>query len=227
MILAEILSDALKGLYSLFLSVSSISGFPPRLSASEERKYIELLAGGDVSARKILIEHNLRLVAHVSKKYSASVPDPDDLISIGTIGLIKAVDTFRADKGSKFSSYAATCIQNEILMYLRSGKKSALDISVNEPIDTDRDGNVLTLMDIIAVEDTISDDIDTSIKREKLRKIIWEELDPTERRIITERYGLDGRKPLTQREIAAELNISRSYVSRIEKRILERMRSML
>ena len=220
----QFLSDALNGLYSLFLSVSSISGFPPRLSAAEERKYIDALADGDRSARQKLIEHNLRLVAHVSKKYCAAVPDPDDLISIGTIGLIKAVDTFRPEKCSKFSSYAATCIQNEILMHLRSGKKTALDISVNEPIDTDRNGNVLTLMDIIAVDDTISDDIDTAIKCEKLRKIVREELDKTERRIITKRYGLDGRKPLTQREIAAELHISRSYVSRIEKRILESIR---
>ena len=220
----EILSDALNGLYSLFLSVSSISGFPPKLSSAEERKYIEALIDGDRSARQKLIEHNLRLVAHVSKKYCVAVSDPDDLISIGTIGLIKAVDTFRPEKCSKFSSYAATCIQNEILMYLRSGKKTALDISVNEPIDTDRNGNVLTLMDIIAVDDTISDDIDTAIKCEKLRKIVREELDNTERRIITERYGLSGRKPLTQREIAAELHISRSYVSRIEKRILENIR---
>ena len=222
-----ILSDALKGLYSLFLSVSSISGFPPRLSAAEERKYIDEWTAGNRTARQKLIEHNLRLVAHVSKKYCAAVPDGDDLISIGTIGLIKAVDTFRPEKCSKFSSYAATCIQNEILMFLRSGKKSALDISVNEPIDTDRNGNVLTLMDIIAVEDTISDDIDTSIKCEKLRRIVRNELDETERRIITKRYGLDGRKPLTQREIASELHISRSYVSRIEKRILEQIRSKL
>ena len=222
-----ILSDALKGLYSLFLSVSSISGFPPRLSAAEERKYIDEWTAGNRTARQKLIEHNLRLVAHVSKKYCAAVPDGDDLISIGTIGLIKAVDTFRPEKCSKFSSYAATCIQNEILMFLRSGKKSALDISVNEPIDTDRNGNVLTLMDIIAVEDTISDDIDTAIKCEKLRRIVRNELDETERRIITQRYGLDGRKPLTQREIASELHISRSYVSRIEKRILEQIRSKL
>ncbi len=225
--LGEALFETLSGLYSLFLSVSSISGFPPRLPNSEEKKYIELTAQGDRNARQKVIEHNLRLVAHISKKYYASVPDVDDLISIGTIGLIKAVDTFRPEKGSKFSSYAAACIQNEILMYLRSGKKSALDISVNEPIETDRSGNVLTLMDIIAVDDTISDDIDRAMKVEKLRRIVKEELGETERRIITERYGLDGGKPLTQREVAGELNISRSYVSRIEKRILERMKSKL
>ena len=225
--LSEALSQAIGGLYSLFLSVSSISGFPPRLPDAEEKKYIELTAQGDRKARQTVIEHNLRLVAHISKKYYASVPDVDDLISIGTIGLIKAVDTFRPEKGSKFSSYAATCIQNEILMYLRSGKKSALDISVNEHIETDHSGNVLTLMDIIAVDDTISDDIDTAIKVEKLRRLVREELNDTERRIITERYGLDGSKPLTQREVAGELHISRSYVSRIEKRILERMKSKL
>jgi RNA polymerase sigma factor, sigma-70 family len=225
--LLELLSDALKGLYSLFLSVSSISGFPPRLPKEEEKRYIELAFSGDKAARTKLIEHNLRLVAHVSKKYAGAVPDPDDLISIGTIGLIKAVDTFRPDKGSKFSSYAAACIQNEILMFLRSGKKSALDVSINEPIDTDRNGNVLTLMDVIAVEDTISDDIDTAIKCEKLRKILREQLTEDERRMIVRRYGLDGKKPLTQREIAAEMGISRSYVSRIEKRILERIRELL
>ena len=225
--LLEILSEALNGLYSLFLSVSSISGFPPRLSSAEEKRYIEQMATGDRTARQKLIEHNLRLVAHVSKKYCGAVPDSDDLISIGTIGLIKAVDTFRPEKCSKFSSYAATCIQNEILMFLRSGKKSALDISMNEPVDVDRNGNVLTLMDIIAVEDTISDDIDTAIKCQKLRRIIREELNENERMIITRRYGLDGRKPLTQREVAGMLHISRSYVSRIEKRILEDIRSRL
>lgn len=223
----EMLLEAIGGLYSLFLSVSSISGFPPRMSAEEEKKCIEAMAGGDRSARQRLIEHNLRLVAHISKKYYTTVSDGDDLISIGTIGLIKAVDTFKPNKGSKFSSYASTCIQNEILMYLRSGKKSALDISMNEPIDTDRHGNVLTLMDIIAVDDTIADDIDAAIKCTKMKRIIREELSDTERNIIVKRYGLDGRKPRTQREIASELKISRSYVSRIEKKILERMRSKM
>lgn len=225
--LLRALPEVLSGLYSLFLSVSSISGFPPRLSAAEERVCLEAMAAGDTAARQRLIEHNLRLVAHISKKYYNAVSDGDDLISIGTIGLIKAVDTFRLDKCAKFSSYASICIQNEILMYLRSGKKSALDISMNEPIDTDRNGNVLTIMDTIAVDDTIADDIDTAIKCSKLRKIIHEELTDTERDIIVKRYGLNGRKPLTQREIADELHISRSYVSRIEKKLLERMRRKL
>lgn len=225
--LGEALWEALGGWYSLFLSVSSISGFPPRMSAAEEKKCIEEMENGSREARQRLIERNLRLVAHISKKYFSAVSDGDDLISIGTIGLIKAVDTFHSDKGSKFSSYAAACIQNEILMVLRSGKKSALDISMNEPIDTDRHGNVLTLMDIIAVDDTISDDIDTSIKCEKLRRMIREELTPSERDMIVRRYGLSGQKPQTQREIAADMGISRSYVSRLEKKILERMRKKL
>lgn len=223
----ETVWEALGGIYSLFLSVSSISGFPPKLSAAEEKQCIEAMSQGDSTARQKLIEHNLRLVAHISKKYYTTVSDGDDLISIGTIGLIKAVDSFNAGKGSKFSSYASICIQNEILMYLRSGKKSALDISMNEPIDTDNHGNVLTLMDTIAVDDTISDDIDTAMKCSKMKQIIREELTPTERDIIIKRYGLDGRKPRTQREIAEELDISRSYVSRIEKKILERIRKKI
>ncbi|MDD6395934.1 MAG: RNA polymerase sporulation sigma factor SigK [Firmicutes bacterium] len=223
----DMVVEALSELYSLFLSVSSISGFPPRLSADEEKKYIREMTSGDKSARQKLIEHNLRLVAHISKKYNSAASDSDDLISIGTIGLIKAVDTFRPEKGHKLSSYAAICIQNEILMYLRSGKKNSLDISMNEPIDTDRHGNVLTLMDIIAVDDTISDDIDLSMKCSKLKHLINSELDERERDIIIKRYGLDGHKPLTQMEISKKIGISRSYVSRIEKKILERLRDKI
>lgn len=223
----DIIIDALGGLYSLFLSVSSISGFPPRLSAAEEKIYIDNMANGDKSARKKLIEHNLRLVAHISKKYNSTVSDSDDLISIGTIGLIKAVDTFRPEKGHKLSSYAAICIQNEILMYLRAGKKNALDISMNEPIDTDRHGNVLTLMDIIAVDDTISDDIDMAIKCNKLKNLINSDLTDRERSIVIKRYGLDGRMPLTQKELSKSMNISRSYVSRIEKKALDKLRKKI
>ncbi len=223
----DIIIDALGGLYSLFLSVSSISGFPPRLSAAEEKIYIDNMANGDTSARKKLIEHNLRLVAHISKKYNSAVSDSDDLISIGTIGLIKAVDTFRPEKGHKLSSYAAICIQNEILMYLRAGKKNALDISMNEPIDTDRHGNVLTLMDIIAVDDTISDDIDMAIKCNKLKSLINSDLTDRERSIVIKRYGLDGRMPLTQKELSKSMNISRSYVSRIEKKALDKLRKKI
>lgn len=221
------LPEVLCGFYSLFLSVSSISGFPPRLSPAEERACIEAMAKGDRHARQRLIEHNLRLVAHISKKYAGAVPDADDLISIGTIGLIKAADTFCAEKAARFSSYASICIQNEILMALRSGKKHSLDVSLNDPIETDRSGNVLTIMDTIAVDDTIADDIADDLQCRKLRRLLREELDDAERRILIQRYGLDGRKPRTQREIAEEMHISRSYVSRIEKKLLERLRRKL
>ncbi len=223
----DFMIDALSGIYSLFLSVSSNSGFPPRLSPAEEKKYIEAMCNGDKSARHKLIVHNLRLVAHISKKYYSTTSDSDDLISIGTIGLIKAVDTFRPEKSSHLSSYAATCIQNEILMHLRSGKKNALDISMNEPIDTDKHGNVLTLMDVIAVEDTIPDDIDSSIKCSNLKKIINSDLTDRERYIIIKRYGLDGKKAETQIELSKKLGISRSYVSRIEKKALEKIREKM
>ena len=225
----EWLLNTLGGFYSLLLSVSSISGFPPRMSAAEEARCILEMEQGSADARQRLIERNLRLVAHISKKYmpSVSAADGDDLISIGTIGLIKAVDTFHSDKGSKFSSYAAACIQNEILMFLRSSRKNALDVSMNEPIETDRHGNVLTLMDVIAVDDTIADDIASSIECEKLRRLLREALTSDERRLLVQRYGLDGQPPRTQREIAAERGISRSYVSRLEKKVLGKLREKL
>ena len=154
------------------------------------------------------------------KKYYMSTNDQDDLVSIGTIGLIKAVDTFDADKGIRLSSYAARCIENEILMFFRNCKKSAQDVSMNEPIDTDKDGNALVLMDVMATEDLIVDELDTKIKSEQLYKYIDEVLSEREKIIINLRYGLGGKVPLTQREVAKKLNISRSYVSRIEKKSL-------
>lgn len=154
------------------------------------------------------------------KKYYSNFSEQDDLISIGTIGLIKAVNTFDGSKGIRLSSYAARCIENEVLMYFRSSKKSSQDISINEPIDTDKDGNALTLMDVMATEDNILESIDCKIKSEQLKRYIDEVLSPRERTIIRLRYGLDGLKPLTQREVAQRLGISRSYVSRIEKRSL-------
>ena len=161
------------------------------------------------------------MVAHIIKKYYSNLNDQDDLVSIGTIGLIKAVDTFDSSKGIRLSSYASRCIENEVLMFFRNGKKSAQDISMNEPIDTDKEGNALTLMDVMSVEDSIIDDLDIKIKSEKLYKYIYEILSPRERIIIELRYGLNGKIPLTQREVAKLLKISRSYVSRIEKRALK------
>ncbi len=205
----------------LILHVTDTDSFPKPLSKKEETELLEKMAQGDDTARKMLIEHNLRLVAHIVKKYYANYSEQDDLISIGTIGLIKGINSFKYDKGTKLATYCARCIENEILMYFRNNKKISQEISFSEPIDTDSEGNPLTLMDIIAVDDTIIDDIDTKGKLIKLVKIIKEIESERDKLIIVKRYGLDGNKPLTQKEIAKELNISRSYVSRIEKRILE------
>ncbi len=208
----------------LILHVTGAGAFPKPLSESEEQAYLQKARSGDKEARSKLVEHNLRLVAHIVKKYYGTGADPDDLVSIGTIGLIKAVNTFNGEKNIRLSSYASRCIENEILMYFRGTKKNALDISMNEEIDSDADGNALTLMDIIAVDDTIVDDLDQKIKLDKLPQYIHEALTPRERLIIRLRYGLDGRKPLTQREVAGLLKISRSYVSRIEKKALTELR---
>lgn len=178
---------------------------------------------GDVKAREKLIEHNLRLVAHIVKKYYTTAEDQDDLISIGTIGLIKAVDTFNYENGARFATYASKCLQNEILMYFRSKKKTSCEVSINETIDIDKDGNPLTYMDIISCEDTIADDIDKKIKSAKALRVINNALTDRERKIIVLRYGLGDIKPVTQREIASMLGISRSYVSRIEKAALDKI----
>lgn len=211
---------ALSGFIFFILHVTGSGSFPRPLTAQEEKDCLERMKQGDREAKSMLIEHNLRLVAHIIKKYYSGSSEQDDLISIGTIGLIKAVNTFDSTKGIRLSSYAARCIENEVLMYFRSSKKSAQDISINEPIDTDKDGNTLTLIDIMATEDNILDNLDYKIKSEQLKKYINDVLSPRERTIIQLRYGLDGAKPLTQREVAQKLGISRSYVSRIEKKSL-------
>lgn len=205
----------------VILHVISANSFPKTLSPKEERKYLELMKKGDLEAKNKLINHNLRLVAHISKKYYFNKCDPDDIISIGTIGLIKAVNTFNIDKGIRLSSYASRCIENEILMYFRNSKKSSLDISINEPIETDKNGNVLTLIDTISTDDSVLDRIDTKINIQKLKKIISKYLSDRERAIMCMRYGLCGSYPLPQREVAQKLGISRSYVSRIEKKALQ------
>ncbi len=210
----------------LILHVTDTDSFPKPLSKKEEERVIEKYAAGDESAKNILIEHNLRLVAHIIKKYYSNYSEQDDLISIGTIGLIKGINSFKPEKGTKLATYCARCIENEILMYFRNSKKLSQEISFNEPIDTDNDGNPLTLIDIISIDDTIIDDIDTKMKLITLADKINKIENNREKTIIIKRYGLDGSKPLTQREIAKELNISRSYVSRIEKKILDDMRSL-
>ena len=208
----------------LFLHITGGGTFPRALSAAQEKRCLEEMAQGSQAARQKLIEHNLRLVAHIIKKYYASQNDQEDLISIGTIGLIKAIDTFDPRKGIRLSSYASRCIENEILMFFRSGKKSAQDVSLNEPIDTDKDGNTLTILDTMAVDDTIIDSIDVKIKSERLYRYLQSALTPREREVVCRRYGLCGFAPQPQRVVAKRLGISRSYISRIEKKALEKLR---
>lgn len=208
--------------FALHLEAGSV--FPKPLSAAEEEECFRKMHEGDNSARSKLIEHNMRLVAHIIKKYYNVTTDQEDLISIGTIGLIKAVSSFDYSKKVKFATYASRCIENEILMHFRSLKKSAGDIYFDEPIDTDKEGNQLTLIDIIAEDDGIVEKIDLSIKSEQLYRFLDECLDEREITIIKHRYGLYGCKPLTQREVAQKLDISRSYVSRIEKKALQTLR---
>ena len=211
-------------LYSLQLSTGS---FPRPLTAEEERCYLQRSAQGDIEARNILIEHNLRLVAHIMKKYYTQVSDQEDLISIGTIGLIKGITTFDTAKGARLATYAARCVENEILMYFRSQKKSSQDVSLSDYIDTGTDGAALSLMDVVSEDDDLLETVSTREQIQQLRKAMGERLTEQERLVIQLRYGLEGKRPHRQREVAQITGISRSYVSRIEKRALEKMRSAL
>ena len=215
------LFTALSSFIHMVLGISSHDQFPPPLSSEKEKEYFIKKENGDEEARKELILHNLRLVSHIVRKYYASAKNQEDLVSIGTVGLIKAVDTFKIAAGARFATYAARCIQNEILMHFRSRKKTACEVSINEAIDTDKEGNPRTYGDIISVEDTIADDLDTAIRSDAAKKIILRRLDPRARRVICLRYGLFGNDAMTQREVAERMGISRSYVSRIEKAALE------
>lgn len=218
------LLGVLSGIVIFALHVTAASSFPQPLSAKEERECFEKMTAGDKTARAKLIEHNLRLVAHIIKKYYGNSVEQDDLISIGTIGLIKAVSTFDYEKGARFATYASRCIENEILMYFRNKKKYAQDVSFTEPIDSDKDGNTLSLIDIMADERSVAEDIEDKLRDERLYKVIGDTLSLREKEIIYLRYGLDGRRSYTQREVAKHLGISRSYVSRIEKKALETLR---
>ena len=217
---------SLLGQYVCFFILHVCGGgqFPKPLSEKKEREYLLKMKEGDAQARRLLVEHNLRLVAHIIKKYYGRQNEQDDLVSIGTIGLIKAIDTFNPDKNIRLSSYASRCIENEILMYFRAAKKSAQDVSLNETIDTDKDGNPLTLMDIMAVDDHILDDLDRKLNAQKLGRFIREALSEREQTVIVLRYGLNGQEPMTQKNVAKLLNISRSYVSRIETKALKQLR---
>lgn len=195
------------------------------LNAAEEKEYLKRQKEGDPEAKKILVERNMRLVAHISKKYQNSDEEMEDLISIGTIGLIKAVSTFQEDHGSKLATYATRCIENELLMYFRSKKKSSREVSLYEPIGTDKEGNQIQLMDIVEVDEKdVVEQLELRRQILKLYELIPDVLDEREKEILLFRYGLWNRKPITQREIAERLNISRSYVSRIEKRALLKLR---
>ena len=210
---------------SLVLGIEESGSFPPPLSKDEENLLFNQMKSGDRKARDKIIEHNLRLVSHIIRKYYSTYEQPDELLSIGSLGLIKAVDSFNNDFGTKFATYGARCIQNEILMFFRSKKKNMSDVSINDTIDVDKDGNPLTYLDIISVEESIENDLDMKEHIAKVKKLVDEILDDREKQIIILRYGLKGYEPRTQREVAKYLGISRSYVSRIEKRALEKLKN--
>ena len=213
--------------FCFILGIGGEQNFPPPLPAAEERALFLKKQAGDKEARNKLIEHNLRLVAHIVKKYYISHPSQDDLVSIGSLGLIKAVDTFNVQNGARFATYAAKCIQNEILMFFRSQKKYTAEVSLEETIDIDKDGNPLTYGDIVCSEDNYFDELDLKIRTEKAFFYIRTALSEREREIILLRYGLGKDPPRTQREVAKQLKISRSYVSRIEKKALMILREKL
>jgi len=219
--------QVLLNFYYMFLHVSDGKSFPPPLSAKEEADLFEKMKNGDKKAREKLIEHNLRLVAHIVKKYYTSSDEQEDLISIGTVGLIKAIDSFDTANGARFATYGARCLQNEILMYFRAKKKTSAEVSINETIDADKDGNPLTYMDVISAPDTIAEDIYYKTCANRALKYINENFEKRERQIIRMRYGLDGNKSMTQKQIAAKLGISRSYVSRIEKSAILKLEEYL
>ncbi len=205
--------------------VSDSNSFPKPLSAKEEKLYIEKMKNGDEEAKAKLIEHNLRLVAHIAKKYSGTIRDSEDLISLGTIGLIKGINSFDSSKGTRLVTYAARCIENEILMLMRSNKKSQGDVSLNDPIGCDKEGNQILLMDIIGTdEEDVIKEIDRKAQIKKLYRNIATRLDNREREIIKMRYGLNDGNEMTQFEIAEIMGISRSYVSRIEKKAIEKLK---
>ncbi len=209
---------------SLILSVDNTESFPPPLSAKEEAEAFAKMKAGDMRARDKIIEHNLRLVSHIIKKYYTSYQYPEELLSVGSLGLIKAVDTFKSEHGTRFATYGARCVQNEILMYFRSIKKNSSEIYINDVIDIDKDGNPLTYLDIIGTDEDIADEIDLKVHTARVLELVDSVLDEREREIVILRYGLRGYQPRTQREVAKYLGISRSYVSRIEKKALEKMR---
>lgn len=211
----------------LMLRLSPSGSFPKPLTAQEERDALAALKNGDTAARDRLIEHNLRLVAHITKKYYAQCDDTDDLISIGTIGLIKAISTFDPEKNVRLATYASRCIENEILMYLRSMRRKTTEVSLTDVLEADEEGGGLSLMDLLAEESDLDDRLVLAEQAKKVREAVGSVLDKREESVIRLRYGLDGKAPMTQRETAEVLGISRSYISRIEKKALEKLRIRL
>lgn len=208
-------------LYSLQLSPGS---FPKPLTREEEQYYLALASQGDLEARNLLIERNLRLVAHIMKKYYAQTADQEDLISIGTIGLIKGISSFDPSKGARLATYAARCVENEILMHFRSLRKSAQDVSLSDYIETGADGAALSLMDVVAEESDLLERVSTREQIRQLRAAMETELTQQEKTVVQLRYGLSGKGPMRQREVARLTGISRSYISRIEKKALQKLR---
>lgn len=219
----ENLLTLLKNLIIFSSYMTEKSSFPKPLSKEKEQEYLTLSAAGDKDAKEILVKHNLRLVAHIAKKYS-NYGDNDELISIGSIGLIKAIESFKSDKGTSLATYASRCIENEILMTMRTTKKHRSNVSLNEPIGVDKDGNELVIMDMLESDQNVIEDVENSIMMEKLTQITKAALDEREYEIIKMRYGLENCAALTQREVAKAFDISRSYVSRIEKKAIEKIK---
>ncbi len=215
------LLELLRQLWIMVGQIQSRS-FPRPLTPAQEKEYLDRMAKGDQQARQLLIEHNLRLVAHVIKKFENTGEDKEDLISIGSIGLIKAVNTFKMSRGTRLATYAARCIENEILMFLRAAARRKHELSLQEPIGVDKEGNEITLMEVIAGENTIFEEVELRLLQEKLMKML-DNLENREKKILTMRFGLAQERRHTQKQVAATLGISRSYVSRIEKRVLQKL----
>lgn len=222
-----LLSQAISQIFFLLSYISNLNSFPQPMSAKEEKDALERMANGDMRAREELIEKNLRLVVHISKKYQLANLDSDDLVSIGTIGLIKAVNTFNSEKGIRLATYAARCIENEILMVIRSGKRTQNDVSIEEPIGTDKEGNEINLLDIMCSDDNVEETVALNMQIARLYNLIESELSDREKKVICMRYGLNNTMALPQREVAKALGISRSYVSRIEKKAISKLAEVL
>ena len=213
----------MSNLIHVMLGVGTPDAYPPPLPPEEEKRHFLLASNGNEDSRQTLILHNLRLVSHIVRKYYSSSDNQEDLVSIGTIGLVKAVDSFKCESGTRFATFAAKCIQNEILMYFRSRKKMASEVSIHETIDIDKEGHPLTYIDVICSDESFADEVDTKICIEKMMGLVDSILSERERQIIVLRYGLFDTHPHTQRETAEKLGISRSYVSRIEKGALDKL----